>query len=437
MSQRDLESIDEELTAYLDGELSSQEANDLERRLVEDEPLRLRLAELRKAYDWLDELPETPHDQRFTRSTLEMVVKDLSASIGTTAELEKARSPKRSFFAQKREWWRWPYLPLTLSACMLCGCTAGLMYRFAQVSQDFRDLGLIASMPGLLDVRDFDTAVKVAEQKEAIELIQQEFKDKLVPPPPASTWERRAWVQELGPLQVAKLDAGRESLRKLDRDESADLASVQKKIEEHPNSQQIQEAVHVIGFVLDKLPNPSRLDLESFSPEQRADFLKEQVCLTASMLYATKMSDEDEKAISEWERKILREVVLYDLQMEQIDNREELYNRLWARRLLERGFQLERQQALITQLQPTLSLTAQRLLEGLNKNDQLSVLVAWILPNRISSNQTLLDQYEAMPREDRERIDLSSPQQTRRTIDETRRRSLMRRGPMRPDRRDR
>ncbi len=65
-----LESIDEQLTAYLDGELSPKESLSIEQALVEDESLRLRLAELRKAYDLLDELPETPHDQRFTQSTL-------------------------------------------------------------------------------------------------------------------------------------------------------------------------------------------------------------------------------------------------------------------------------------------------------------------------------------------------------------------------------
>ena len=80
MNPADLESVDEQLTAYLDGELSAEEASRIENRLVDDEGLRVRLAELRKAYDLLDELPETPHNQRFTRSTLELVIKDLSVT---------------------------------------------------------------------------------------------------------------------------------------------------------------------------------------------------------------------------------------------------------------------------------------------------------------------------------------------------------------------
>ena len=46
MNAQDLDAITEQLTAYLDGELSSEEATAIEARLVDDESLRLRLAEM-------------------------------------------------------------------------------------------------------------------------------------------------------------------------------------------------------------------------------------------------------------------------------------------------------------------------------------------------------------------------------------------------------
>ena len=52
----EMNDLDEQLTAYLDGELSSDESKDLEQRLIDDETLRMRLAELRKSYELLDEL---------------------------------------------------------------------------------------------------------------------------------------------------------------------------------------------------------------------------------------------------------------------------------------------------------------------------------------------------------------------------------------------
>lgn len=48
MNAPSTEEIDEQLTAYLDGELSPEESFALESRLVDDERLRLRLAELRR-----------------------------------------------------------------------------------------------------------------------------------------------------------------------------------------------------------------------------------------------------------------------------------------------------------------------------------------------------------------------------------------------------
>ncbi len=71
------EADDELLTSYLDQELSPEERGSFERRLVDDEPLRKRLAEMRRAWDLLDELPETPFTPNFTQSTLEMVAIDL------------------------------------------------------------------------------------------------------------------------------------------------------------------------------------------------------------------------------------------------------------------------------------------------------------------------------------------------------------------------
>jgi anti-sigma factor RsiW len=77
MNQPDMELLDEQLTAYLDGELSADESLAVERSLVHDERMRLRMVELRRAYEMLDEIPETPHSQRFTKSTLELVIKDV------------------------------------------------------------------------------------------------------------------------------------------------------------------------------------------------------------------------------------------------------------------------------------------------------------------------------------------------------------------------
>ena len=70
------EQVDQEsqqLVAYLDGELDAQSSVELEQRLAEDAEFRLRLEQLQKAWDFLDDLPRTQQNEDFTRSTVELI----------------------------------------------------------------------------------------------------------------------------------------------------------------------------------------------------------------------------------------------------------------------------------------------------------------------------------------------------------------------------
>ena len=66
-------SAEEELVAYLDGELDDEGVRKIEARLASDSEYRQELVRLQRAWDCLDSLPETAVDPSFTRSTIEMV----------------------------------------------------------------------------------------------------------------------------------------------------------------------------------------------------------------------------------------------------------------------------------------------------------------------------------------------------------------------------
>jgi len=68
-----LDFLDEELVAYLDGELDSQATKRLEDLLATDEPARKRLSQLANSWELLDQLPRATVDDLFTRTTVEMV----------------------------------------------------------------------------------------------------------------------------------------------------------------------------------------------------------------------------------------------------------------------------------------------------------------------------------------------------------------------------
>ncbi len=67
------ESIDEEIVAYLDGELDAEAEARVVRRLAEDSAYRARLSQLQQAWDLLDNLRGSEADEDFVQSTIAMV----------------------------------------------------------------------------------------------------------------------------------------------------------------------------------------------------------------------------------------------------------------------------------------------------------------------------------------------------------------------------
>ena len=67
------EAIDQEIVAYLDGELDPAASARVERRMAEDPRYSARLNQLQKAWDLLDTLGPSEADDNFTHSTVAMV----------------------------------------------------------------------------------------------------------------------------------------------------------------------------------------------------------------------------------------------------------------------------------------------------------------------------------------------------------------------------
>src|SRR6478672_9294298 len=65
--------MDEEIVAYLDGELDSVAEAQVVRKLSEDAAYRARLSQLQHAWDLLDNLRGTEADDEFAASTVAMV----------------------------------------------------------------------------------------------------------------------------------------------------------------------------------------------------------------------------------------------------------------------------------------------------------------------------------------------------------------------------
>ncbi len=146
------EEIDEELVAYLDGELDADQSLQIEQRLSSDPGYRERLRELERTWDMLDELPTGEPTESFTQSTLELVLSD-----------DTLRQRK-----QQRTLWTLPLRVLTFSVVPLALFT--LAFALTRYNQNRPYRQLLSDLPV---IENIDMFTKV-EDIRFLELLDQE-----------------------------------------------------------------------------------------------------------------------------------------------------------------------------------------------------------------------------------------------------------------------
>ena len=77
----ELDPLDEELVAYLDGEIDPTGRVRIERRLAEDDAFRRRLRRMQQTWEALDLLPQASVGDAFTSSTMTLVVAEQEGEI--------------------------------------------------------------------------------------------------------------------------------------------------------------------------------------------------------------------------------------------------------------------------------------------------------------------------------------------------------------------
>lgn len=103
----------EEIVAYLDGELSGEAGARIERRLASDEDFRQQLQSVERAWTALDDLPMATVDDRFSRTTMSMVIE---------AAAEELQARTRAVPIARRR--RWMSTALAASVALALGFLA-------------------------------------------------------------------------------------------------------------------------------------------------------------------------------------------------------------------------------------------------------------------------------------------------------------------------
>ena len=158
------ERLQADLVAYLDGELDAEQARRIERLLYSHPGVQEEVRKLEASWDLLDELPQTHVDERFTRTTVELVIDQLSGQL---------QSQQRSLPRQlRRRWLAWSLL-FGLTAFATVVALDSLW--FARQRRMLEQVPLLLRLEQYEEVRDVRFLKQMVEQK----LVP------LVPEPPA------------------------------------------------------------------------------------------------------------------------------------------------------------------------------------------------------------------------------------------------------------
>jgi hypothetical protein len=280
------EALDEELTAYLDGELAPDSAKRVESLLAGDEKARNRLGDLAASWDLLDQLPRATVDDLFTRTTVEMV------AVAAESEIAAATAP-----AKRRMQWIGGGIAAALAA--LVGFAAAALALPDNNDALLKDLPVVVDLDLYRSVGDMtllkqfqkdglfteDIPVLAANQNPNAER-PASLTTTPLPPIPDSLDARRAWVEALPGIEKADLRRGfewyaahpaeQQALRQFDTELRADPEAAELR--------KVMQRYH--DWLLKTLSPAERADLALKSPDARAAEVKNKQREIASQAFS-------------------------------------------------------------------------------------------------------------------------------------------------------
>jgi hypothetical protein len=414
------EADDELLSSYLDQELSPDERRALEKRLVDDDKLRSRLAEMRRAWDLLDELPETPFTPNFTQSTLEMVAIDL--------EKEKEAGPAWFHRWLPPAWQRIPsrlrLLTLVLAALLL-GSAVGLLlrarYRTLEAHQiavasryatleDFPDLKALAPLKELTDWKSLlelegirDRILTILPTGDSPETIQ-EYTNRLDAHQKELLWNQWQSVQQL--------TAGKRA--EIDRRYQASLLASQ-------TDSELQSLAFALNGLLQMLPSNRRAEIRVLPEDRKLAVLKQEAYFLIAKNYGHKLTAKEKDHIQDWKQ---RELIPH-LRANSLYIPDQYFSSEWLIASFssrQGSVSISEQGALIDALCQGLRPETAKIVQGLSEFDQLAIIPYWAIDRRLERNRSytveeLYTQYENMDDVRKDELDLKRPEDARRDLE--------------------
>ena len=255
--------LDEQLVAYLDGELDVESSRRVEELLATDAEVRRRLQAMERTWDLLDDLDTAPAGGQFAQTTLEMVALAASKDI----EHNVADAPRR----RRR---RLSIIGGSLFLAAIFGFFAVLLCVPDPNHRLLQDLSVLENLDEYRQVG----------QIEFLHMLRDEglfAKDEGEVPaamrPDESLADRRQRVEKMSPSDHARLVRLQERLADFDQDQRQQLQQLDETLQEAADAMQLRQIMHRYCQWLADLPLYTRAELIGEPPAKRLESVRRRL----------------------------------------------------------------------------------------------------------------------------------------------------------------
>ncbi len=266
---------DELLVAYLDGELDAQAENDLMTRLLDDQTLNQRLQRLQEGWEWLDELPDVTPDEKWVETTLELVV----------ADVVKTQRQGSSVWSR----YRWP---LTILASCVAGVLVSLWVVSSIKSNEYRqqliDLALAESLDAYLDGSDVTLMRQLVADPAWRKMIAMSREVGELPDvtptvvADATLEERERMIASMSLEDRARLASRYERFARLGTPRRESVRKTAAAVAQQADAQSLLETMQAYAAWMENLPTELRDQIESENAKVQREAIKKAISVTQS-----------------------------------------------------------------------------------------------------------------------------------------------------------
>ena len=374
--------LEEQLVAYLDGELDGESCRRIEELLAVDPEIRRKLHRLERTWEMLDELDTAPVGEDFTRTTLEMVA--LAAEQDVRKSVEEA--PRR----RRRMW-------LLAGGIMFAAGLAGFMAFTLLAANPNRELNkaLIRDLPVLENLDEY----RQIQDIEFLRLLQNSglfskgnSKEETVlasrPGTVGVKGDLVEYIQNLKPEQKDELVHKRERFAGLGPDEQNRLRELHEQIQKDDEADELRGITNRYYKWYRLLPSYSRPEL-TLSAEKRMAWIKDRKQKEQTEITNRPPAGKDSEVLWKWmeDYEAEHEKTFVDKLPEWIQKnlkvmppaaiRRWVMMMMWPRPQGEKNKESQFSDGNLVELRSIFTTETQKLLEAKSKAEQIKILQNW------------------------------------------------------------